>query len=76
MTAGHRAKAATVLLVTETNAHLATHEHTDLIISRLDELIAILENGFEGRIGRGDGDSDTRKRAEVVLKEGKAEGPS
>jgi len=73
ITAGFRAKAATVLLVTEANAHLATHEHTDLIISRLDELIDILESGFVGRIGREDEESDTRKRAENVLREGKGE---
>ncbi len=34
MTAGFRAGAATVLLVNEVNAHLATHEHTDLCIRR------------------------------------------
>jgi len=49
MTAGALAGAATVLLVNEVNAHLATHEHTDLCISRLDELAEILENGFVGR---------------------------
>jgi phosphoglycolate phosphatase-like HAD superfamily hydrolase len=49
MTAGRRAGAATVLLVNEVNNHLADHEHTDLVISRLDELIDVLENGFRGR---------------------------
>ena len=49
MTAGHRAGAATVLLVNDVNNHLAEHEHTDLVVKRLDDLIAILENGFEGR---------------------------
>lgn len=49
MTAGRRAGAATVLLVNPANEHLAEHEHTDLIISRLDELIAVLEEGFQGR---------------------------
>ena len=34
MTAGHRAGAATVLLVNEQNAHLARHDHTDLCITR------------------------------------------
>lgn len=34
MTAGYRAGAATVLLVNESNAHLAVHEHTDLCIKR------------------------------------------
>ncbi|CZR60345.1 related to HAD superfamily hydrolase [Phialocephala subalpina] len=74
MTAGFSAKAATVLLVTEANAHLAKHEHTDLVVSRLDELIEILEDGFVGQIGREDEESDARKRAEEVLKEGRAEG--
>lgn len=72
-TAGHRAGAATVLLVNEMNAHLATHEHTDLVISRLDELIEILEEGFIGRIARGDEDNDLKGRAEGVLREGKGE---
>ncbi|KAJ9156008.1 Haloacid dehalogenase-like hydrolase [Pleurostoma richardsiae] len=49
MTAGHRAGAATVLLVNDVNRHLAEHEHTDLVISRLDELIDVLEKGFLGR---------------------------
>lgn len=49
MTAGRRAGAATVLLVNPANEHLAEHEHTDLTIKRLDDLIAVLEDGFEGR---------------------------
>ena len=69
MTAGHHAGAATVLLVNEVNAHLAEHEHTDLCISRLDELIEVLENGFAGRVV-GDEGGDTRRRAEAVLKGG------
>jgi hypothetical protein len=73
MTAGYRAGAATVLLVNEMNAHLATHEHTDLVISRLDELIDVLEKGFVGHIARGDEDSDLKGRAEDVLREGKGE---
>lgn len=48
MTAGHAAGAATVLLVNERNAHLREHAHTDLCISRLDELADILEQGFVG----------------------------
>ncbi|KAF1808695.1 HAD-like protein [Eremomyces bilateralis CBS 781.70] len=50
MTAGYRAGAATVLLMNETNQVLADHEHTDLTIRRLDELIDILDNGFQGRL--------------------------
>lgn len=73
MTAGYRAGAATVLLVNDVNAHLATHEHTDLCISRLDELIEVLENGFEGRIARDDEASDTKGRAEEVLSSEKRE---
>lgn len=49
MTAGRRAGAATVLLVNPANEHLAEHEHTDLVIGRLDELISHLEDGFTGR---------------------------
>ncbi|KAL2130466.1 hypothetical protein VTI74DRAFT_6352 [Chaetomium olivicolor] len=46
MTAGRRAGAKTVLLVNDVNRHLANHEHTDWVISRLDELIEVLENGL------------------------------
>lgn len=49
MVAGHRAGAATVLLVNEVNEHLREHEHTDLCITRLDELIEILEEGLGAR---------------------------
>ncbi|KAF2635774.1 HAD-like protein [Massarina eburnea CBS 473.64] len=49
MTAGHRAGAATVLLVNDVNKHLAEHEHTDLVVERLDDLVAVLEEGFVGR---------------------------
>ncbi|EOA90174.1 uncharacterized protein SETTUDRAFT_167115 [Exserohilum turcica Et28A] len=49
MTAGHRAGAATVLLLNDVNSHLAEHEHTDFVVTQLDELIDVLENGFEGR---------------------------
>ncbi|KKA28595.1 hypothetical protein TD95_003939 [Thielaviopsis punctulata] len=48
MTAGRRAGAATVLLANDVNEHLIDHEHTDLVIRRLDDLIPILENGFVG----------------------------
>lgn len=49
MTAGHTAGAATVLLLNDHNGHLKEHEHTDLCIRRLDELIGILQAGFVGR---------------------------
>jgi phosphoglycolate phosphatase-like HAD superfamily hydrolase len=49
MMAGRRAGAATVLLANDVNGDVAEHDNTDLVISRLDELIEILENGFEGR---------------------------
>ncbi|RMJ22333.1 HAD superfamily hydrolase [Aspergillus sp. HF37] len=45
MTAGHMAGAMTVLLLNERNRRLMDHEHTDLWIERLDELIGILEDG-------------------------------
>jgi len=73
MTAGYRAGAATVLLVNEVNAHLATHEHTDLCIRRLDELIDVLEEGFVGRVDEREEDGDTRTRAEEVLQGDKGE---
>lgn len=73
MTAGYRAGAATVLLVNDVNAHLMKHEHTDLCISRLDELINILDRGFVGQIGGREEDADTHSRAEKVLREGKGE---
>ncbi|KAI8255076.1 hypothetical protein K4K58_005899 [Colletotrichum sp. SAR11_239] len=49
ITAGRRAGAATVLLANDVNVHLVDHEHTDLVIRRLDELIPILEDGFHSR---------------------------
>ncbi|KAE9377945.1 HAD-like protein [Stipitochalara longipes BDJ] len=73
MTAGFRAGAATVLLANEVNVHLAQHEHTDLVISRLDELVGILEEGFVGQIEKGDEESDTKARTEGVLRDGKGE---
>ncbi|KAJ5640640.1 hypothetical protein N7528_000265 [Penicillium herquei] len=48
MTSGHKAGAATVLILNEKNIHLKAHPHTDLCISRLDDLINILEKGFVG----------------------------
>ena len=51
MTAGHKAGAATVLLANEINGELKGHEHTGRWIERLDELIGILEAGFEERAG-------------------------
>ncbi len=47
MTAGHKAGAATVLLVNEANGELKGHEHTRMWIQRLDELVGVLEGGFE-----------------------------
>lgn len=49
MTAGRKAGAVTVLLVNDVNVHLADHEHTDLVIRRLDDLVPILEEGFKSR---------------------------
>ena len=47
MTAGHQAGTATVLLANEHNKDLKTHEHTGLWIMALDQLIPVLEGGFE-----------------------------
>lgn len=49
MTAGHKAGAATVLLANEGYGELKEHVHTGRWIERLDELIGILEAGFEER---------------------------
>ncbi|KAF2221894.1 HAD-like domain-containing protein [Elsinoe ampelina] len=47
--AGHDAGAATVLLRSPGKEELETDERTDLVIDRLDELIAVLDAGFESR---------------------------
>ena len=60
MTAGFRAGAATVLLVNDANRHLVTHEHTDLVVSKLDELIRALEEGFEGKVEGGQESVDAK----------------
>lgn len=49
ITAGRRAGAVTVLLVNDVNRELAEHENTDLVISTLDELVNVLDNGLVGR---------------------------
>jgi HAD superfamily hydrolase (TIGR01549 family) len=67
MTAGYRAGAATVLLVNDVNKHLAEHEHTDLVIKKLDDLIEILENGFEGRVEADEDSADAEGLVEEVI---------
>ncbi len=47
MTAGYKAGTATVLLANEVNQALKGHEHTGLWISKLNDLIELLEKGFE-----------------------------
>ena len=49
MIAGSRAGAATVLLACEGNAELKQHDCTGRWIERLDELMEILDSGFEER---------------------------
>jgi hypothetical protein len=61
MTAGHEAGAATVLLVNPANEHLSSHDHTDLCITRLDELVQILEEGFAGREEQSEGEIEEGK---------------
>lgn len=70
MTAGFRAGAATVLLVNDVNKHLAEHQHTDLVITRLDELIGVLENGFEGRVEASEEDVDAKGLVNEAIKQG------
>ena len=71
MTAGHRAGAATVLLVNPANEHLSVHEHTDLVVSRLDELVEVLEDGFVGREEVSEGEEERGAGEEAA---GKAKG--
>lgn len=71
MTAGWRAGAATVLLVNDVNRHLAEHQHTDLVITKLDELIEILEDGFEGRVEADEENVDTKGLVEEAIEETK-----
>ncbi|KAL8694020.1 MAG: hypothetical protein Q9218_001258 [Villophora microphyllina] len=52
VTAGYKAGAATVLLSCEENEALEKHEYTGLAVKRLDDLVGILDEGFEGRTGR------------------------
>lgn len=47
MTAGRRAGATTILLLNEHNEECKTHPDTDVSIARLDELVEILDNGFD-----------------------------
>ena len=47
MTAGHRAGTATILLANADNQDLKVHKHTGSSIDRLDQLIQILEEGYE-----------------------------
>lgn len=74
MTAGFRAGAATVLLVNDANRHLAAHQHTDLVVRQLDELIGVLEGGFEGRVEAGDESVDARGLVEEAVAAGAGEG--
>jgi HAD superfamily hydrolase (TIGR01549 family) len=67
MTAGYRAGAATVLLVNNVNKHLAEHQHTDLVVKQLDDLIDILENGFEGRVEANEENVDAKKQVEEAV---------
>ena len=50
MVAGSRAGAATVLLANESNAELKQHECTGTWIERLDDLIGLVDDGFEERV--------------------------
>jgi HAD superfamily hydrolase (TIGR01549 family) len=67
MTAGFQAGAATVLLVNDVNKHLAEHEHTDLVVKQLDDLIDVLENGFEGRIEGNEENVDAKGLVEEAV---------
>lgn len=47
MVAGYKAGAATVLLSSRDNEGLEEHEYTGVAIRRLDDLVGMLEDGFE-----------------------------
>ncbi|KAI4133090.1 MAG: hypothetical protein LQ338_000355 [Usnochroma carphineum] len=49
MVAGYKAGAATVLLSSRDNEGLEEHEYTGVAVQRLDELVGMLEEGFEER---------------------------
>lgn len=49
MVAGYKAGAATVLLSSDENEELGKHDYTGLSVKRLDELVGMLEEGFEER---------------------------
>ncbi|KAF3906367.1 hypothetical protein ABW20_dc0104352 [Dactylellina cionopaga] len=49
MTAGRRAGTLTVLLANSENEELKSHEYTDFSVTKLSDLIAVLENGFIAR---------------------------
>lgn len=53
MTAGRRAGAATVLLLNDVNQTAAEHDDTDVCINRLDDLVKLLEGGFDSEDGGG-----------------------
>lgn len=53
MLAGRGAGAATVLLSHGDNAHVAESGAVDLVVRRLDELIGVFEEGFEGMVREG-----------------------
>ena len=67
MMAGYQAGAATVLLASEDNEELKRHAYTGRWIGRLDELIGILEDGFE-EVGR---EEDKGKEGEKVMEKKK-----
>lgn len=58
MVAGYKAGGATVLLACKENEGLKGHECTGVAIGRLDELVGMLEVGFEEREGEGEGVKD------------------
>ncbi|KAF2194925.1 HAD-like protein [Zopfia rhizophila CBS 207.26] len=73
MTAGFRAGAATVLLVNDVNKHLAEHQHTDLVVKKLDELIGVLKEGFEGRVEGENEEVDAKGLVDEALKDEKGD---
>lgn len=56
MAAGYRAGAATILLQSDVNTHLNDSQETDIVVKRLDDIIDLVQNGFDIEDGnRGEG---------------------
>lgn len=51
MMAGRRAGAGTILIQTDVNDHVRNAYETDVTVSDLTDVIDVLKNGFESKVG-------------------------